>query len=249
MKYLIAAFLLLGAPQDPNDGIAPLGADGKPLNLDFEDGTLRDWSATGTAFDGQPVKGDTVAKRRGDMKSDHKGDYWIGTFEKGGDVPTGTLTSVPFKVTHPWCVFYVAGGAHENTCVAIHSLPDKQIVAKVSGDETENLKPVSVDLTSVLGKEIYIRLVDQNGGAWGHLNFDHFRFYAEKPKLPNLRNQGAATASRDQAKYAGLSPEEAAKAMTVADGFKVTLFVGEPDVHQPIAMALDERGRLWIAEN
>src|SRR5689334_22570621 len=215
MKYLITAFLLLGAPQDSSDGIAPLGADGKPLNLDFEDGTLKDWTATGTAFDGQPIKGDTVAKRRDDMKSEHKGNYWIGSFEKGGDAPVGTLTSVPFKVTHPWCVFYVAGGAHENTCVLIYSLPEKQIVAKVSGDDTENLKPVAVDLTSVVGKEIFIRLVDQNTTGWGHINFDHFRFYPEKPKLPNLRGQASYPSSRDQYKFNGLSPDEAAKAMTV----------------------------------
>ena len=36
--------------------------------------------------------------------------------------------------------------------------------------------------------------------------------------------------------------------MTVPPGFKVTLFAGEPDVVQPIAMAIDDRGRLWIAE-
>ncbi len=249
MKYLIAAILLLATPQDPNDGIAPLGADGKPLNLDFEDGTLKDWTATGTAFDGQPIKGDTVRARRNDMKSEHKGNYWIGTYEKAGDAATGTLTSVPFKVTHPWCMFYVAGGAHENTCVTIYSLPEKQIVAKVSGDESEDLKPVCIDLTSVVGKEIYVRLVDQHNGHWGHLNFDHFRFFAAKPALPNLRNQASAPSSRDQYKFNGLSPDEAAKAMTVPEGFRVNIFAGEPDVVQPIAMALDERGRLWIAEN
>ena len=26
------------------------------------------------------------------------------------------------------------------------------------------------------------------------------------------------------------------------------LFAGEPDVKQPIAIALDDRGRLWVAE-
>ncbi|MEX2213821.1 MAG: PVC-type heme-binding CxxCH protein [Phycisphaeraceae bacterium] len=46
----------------------------------------------------------------------------------------------------------------------------------------------------------------------------------------------------------GLSPDAAAKAMTLPEGFKVTLFAGEPDVVQPIAMALDDRGRVWVAE-
>ena len=36
--------------------------------------------------------------------------------------------------------------------------------------------------------------------------------------------------------------------MTVPDGFKVTLFAGEPDVVQPIAFTFDDRGRLWVVE-
>lgn len=45
-----------------------------------------------------------------------------------------------------------------------------------------------------------------------------------------------------------LTPEEAAQTMIVPEGFRVTLFAGEPDVKQPIAMAIDDRGRLWVAE-
>src|SRR5689334_18436079 len=43
--------------------------------------------------------------------------------------------------------------------------------------------------------------------------------------------------------------DKSAAAMTVLDGFKVTLFAGEPDVHQPIGFVTDHRGRLWVAEN
>ncbi len=46
----------------------------------------------------------------------------------------------------------------------------------------------------------------------------------------------------------GLSPEEAARNMTVPPGFKVQLAAGEPMVHQPIAFTFDDRGRLWLAE-
>jgi putative membrane-bound dehydrogenase-like protein len=52
----------------------------------------------------------------------------------------------------------------------------------------------------------------------------------------------------DVIKFAGLPPEQAAKEMTMRPGFSVKLFAGEPDVKQPIAMATDDRGRLWIAE-
>ncbi len=42
---------------------------------------------------------------------------------------------------------------------------------------------------------------------------------------------------------------EAAAKMTLPPGFKATVFAAEPDVQNPIAMAWDGRGRLWIAEN
>jgi putative membrane-bound dehydrogenase-like protein len=42
--------------------------------------------------------------------------------------------------------------------------------------------------------------------------------------------------------------KDAAGAMTVPDGFKVTLFAGEPDVVQPIAFTFDDRGRMWVVE-
>ena len=52
----------------------------------------------------------------------------------------------------------------------------------------------------------------------------------------------------DTVKFSGLSPEDAAREATVPPGFKMHLFAGEPDVKQPIAFALDDRGRLWVAE-
>src|ERR1700738_1466251 len=45
-----------------------------------------------------------------------------------------------------------------------------------------------------------------------------------------------------------LPPREAPARMTLPDGFKATLFAGEPDVVQPIAFCFDDRGRLWVAE-
>ncbi len=52
----------------------------------------------------------------------------------------------------------------------------------------------------------------------------------------------------DSVSFAGLAPEAAAKAATVPEGFTLKLFAGEPDVRQPIAFCLDDRGRLWVAE-
>jgi putative membrane-bound dehydrogenase-like protein len=229
----------------PPEGVLPAGADGKPLNLDFETGTLKDWTAEGDAFQGQPIRGDTVVRRRDDMKSQHQGDYWIGGYEIAQDKPQGTLTSVPFRVTHRWASFLVGGGPWPETCVELVRADTKEVFSRTSGQEEENLRRVAVDLRPHLGKDIFIRLVDRHSGHWGHVNFDDFRFHSDKP---NVLPRKEAPPAPDAYKFAGLPPDKAAQAMTVPEGFQVTLFAGEPDVMQPIALCLDDRGRLWVAE-
>ncbi len=150
----------------PRGGHLPTDDQGQPLNFDFEAGNLRDWQATGKAFDKQPVEGDKVHARRQDMRSDHLGNFWVGTFEVGGDAPQGTLTSRPFRITRPWASFLVAGGSQLSTRVEL----------------------VRADLAKVI-------------------------YHTTVPK-----------------------------------GFHVSLFAAEPDVTQPIAQAIDDRGRLWVAE-
>jgi putative membrane-bound dehydrogenase-like protein len=248
MNAAILSLVLLAPAADPAPaaGVLPVGADGRPLNLDFETGTLKDWTADGEAFRDQPVKGDTVAPRRGDMRSRHQGRYWVGGYEKYGDKPTGTLTSVPFKVTHPWASFLVGGGPHPaETCVELVLTPGEEVIFRASGTEKEDLERVAVDLTRYKGFNLRIRLVDKHTGHWGHVNFDDFRFHNEKPA--GVRPPPAPTAL-DVYPYAGLPPEKAAAAMTVPPGFEVKLFAGEPDVHQPVAMCTDDRGRLWVVE-
>lgn len=45
-----------------------------------------------------------------------------------------------------------------------------------------------------------------------------------------------------------LPPKESNKLTQVPPGFEIQLFAQEPDITKPIAMAWDERGRLWIVE-
>jgi len=48
--------------------------------------------------------------------------------------------------------------------------------------------------------------------------------------------------------FAGLSPQEACDKATLPPGFRMHVFAAEPDLVQPIAFALDDRGRVWVAE-
>ena len=42
--------------------------------------------------------------------------------------------------------------------------------------------------------------------------------------------------------------EQAVEHITMPTGFQATLFAGEPDVVQPIALTFDDRGRMWVVE-
>ena len=59
----------------------------------------------------------------------------------------------------------------------------------------------------------------------------------------------AVIVENNAAVHADQEPEAMAAAMTVPEGFHVTLAAGEPDVVRPIALAIDDRGRVWILEN
>jgi putative membrane-bound dehydrogenase-like protein len=66
---------------------------------------------------------------------------------------------------------------------------------------------------------------------------------ARAAEFPTPYNSEKDTASQ------ALKPAEAAAGFRAPKGFNVSVFASEPDVQNPIAMAWDPRGRLWIAEN
>lgn len=255
MRLSLAASLSLAiashAGVNDRGGVVPKDASGATLNLGFETGTLAGWSPEGDAFESQPIKGDVVSARRADMASDHVGDYWIGGFERYGDARTGTLTSIAFKVTHPYASFLVSGGPNTETRVELLDASNKAFFS-IIGYESENLRPIVVDLEDRIGDEIRVRIVDEHTGHWGHVNYDDFRFHASRPEFDNALDAEEliedAPPPIDVVLHAGLEPQAAAEAATLPEGFEMHVFAAEPDVRQPIAMTIDARGRLWIAE-
>ena len=261
--YLLWAFLALVSPAATLaqvSGVVP-SVDGRTLNLDFEAGTLDDWTATGDAFEGQPAEGDVLAENPDiEAASGHEGTFWVSSGLAAGPAGTGTLTSESFEVTHPYASFLVSGGAFESTRVELVRTADEYVIYEISGADDYLLRPVVADLSSHVGDEIFIRLVDDDTGAqtavyirenpFAHINFDEFRFYTERPSFENeiLPSDVETLPGWDEVLFAGLSAEEAVDAMTVPEGFSVTLAASEPDVLRPIALALDDRGRVWVAE-
>ena len=240
-------------PRARSEGVAP-ETNSRTLNLDFEAGTLENWTATGDAF---ALVKDTGSGK--DAPDGHAGAYWVSS-AAGGNARKGTLSSAPFRASHPYASFLVSGGVFSSTRVEVVLAADHKVIYTITGANQAKLRPAIVDLREYAGRDIYLRLVDEETGAptavylkespWAHVSFDHFRFHDAKPYFPNeLTPADVSTMPpMDPVLHAGLSGIEAVKAMRVPKGFSVRLAAAEPAVVRPIAFALDDRGRLWVAE-
>jgi len=254
-------------------GVVPVGSNNEPLNLGFEKGTLEGWTASGNAFDQQPVNRDGISKRWPTQQSNKEGDFFIGGYELVQDAGVGTLESVPFEVTHPYAGFLLGGGEGNGTRVEVLLVDSsnggdgatnrsEKVIAKVTGSNQEQMRRMAVDLRDHVGKRICVRLVDENAGGWGHLNFDDFRFYDAAPAVAVATDTGPRSTfnvvlhhlvpnptSAGVRETGGMtSADKTLQAMHVPKGFSVDLVAAEPDIHQPVAFAFDPRGRLWVLE-
>lgn len=234
--------------------------DGKPLNLNFETGTLQDWTATGDAFANPIINADPSPVHSEEDKINFEGKDFLSSGGTKNYKLTGTLTSVPFQVTQPFASFLVSGGALADTRVELILAESDEVIYKSTGQGRATLQPVVVDLSSYIDQPIFIRIIDNETGIsqipyisddkWAHINFDDFEFYASRPTFSNELKQEdiIILPPLDAVLNSGLSGIDAAKAMTPPEGFKITLTAAEPDIIRPISFTLDYRGRLWVVE-
>jgi putative membrane-bound dehydrogenase-like protein len=66
---------------------------------------------------------------------------------------------------------------------------------------------------------------------------------SESPVLWQLRPNPAKPTA-----VANAAAQKVVSGLLLQDGFQAELLAAEPDLHQPVAFAIDERGRLWVAE-
>lgn len=234
--------------------------NGQPVNLNFETGTLKDWTATGDAFANPLFAGDPSPVHEKEMHIGFDGKYFLSSGGTTNYKLTGTLTSVPFTVTQPFAAFRVSGGALLDTRVELVLAGTDQVIFQITGQGRATLQPAVVDLHAYLNKDIFIRIIDNETGIsqipyipndkWAHINFDEFLFYPSRPDFPNELKQKdiIVLPPLDPVLHAGLSGVDAAKAMTLPKGFTITLAAAEPDIIRPISFTIDSRGRLWVVE-
>ena len=108
---------------------------------------------------------------------------------------------------------------------------------------------VEVKARDINGDGLPDVIVGNKKGTFIHIQSRRKVAKAEWLRAQPIAREELAKPTKDGlARAEGLQPKEAAKAMTAPAGFTVQLAAGEPQVHQPVALAIDERGRVWVAE-
>ncbi|GAA4323176.1 hypothetical protein GCM10023149_23940 [Mucilaginibacter gynuensis] len=176
---------------------------------------------------------------------------------------TGRFPAVIVNSKHPVMKDVPAFETWDETYVHDKINPDKTVLTeRVDGDHHE---PYTWVRKQGMGRVFYTAY-GHNDSTWTNKGFltlvKNGLLWALGDKVNKQVNalqvpQGTYTAAdipnyekRDPAPkfQAPFSPAESQKLVQVPVDFKVELFAAEPDVINPIAMAWDEKGRLWVIE-
>ncbi|SHR25143.1 Levanase precursor [Mycobacteroides abscessus subsp. abscessus] len=154
------------------------------INPGFETGDLTGWTAEGNAFNGTVTDQATYWDTQ--IPFEHQGKYHLWGFNgadpNGADQRTGTLTSNTFELSGNGDVSFLVGGGDEmdgekkyDLYVALVRASDGKELFKATGPESESYKRVTWKASEYVGEKVYIKVVDQHIGGFGHLNVDDFQ--------------------------------------------------------------------------
>ncbi|MDH5398239.1 MAG: ThuA domain-containing protein [Cyclobacteriaceae bacterium] len=93
----------------------------------------------------------------------------------------------------------------------------------------------------LLERAIVWSVADDVKERWSKLTFEALQY--SEAKIPNYEKRNPPPKLQ-----APLSAASSQKFIQVPPGFKLELFAAEPDIINPVSMAWDEKGRLWVIE-
>ena len=186
--------------------------------------------------------------RAGSRQERWQGQRILGEQQHRWRHPKGHADVHPFRVTQPYGSFLVSGGAFTSTRVDVLLAPvpsqgdirTRQVIFTISGANNPTLRPVVVDLKSFVGRDIMIRLVDDETGQTvaaylksvpgrASTTITSASTTPDRSSPPRSRRRRSTRCRRwTRSGTPDLSASEAAKAMTVPEGFTVTLAPRSP---------------------
>lgn len=127
------------------------------------------------------------------------------------DAATGTLTSPEFTIQRHFINMLLGGGNHPGK-TGVELLVDGKVVASVSGRNTNQMRPASIDARPFAGKSGRLRIIDRATGGWGNVGVDQIIFSDQAAATETPENQGdfgtIVLAALDQQAATAAAPED-----------------------------------------
>ncbi len=156
--------------------LAPAAWAGGRVTFDFETGDLQGWRVMEGRF-GQVVSDRAMCRNTPGVPYSKQGKYYLSTVElpNGGfdDGMTGVIESPVFVLSSPIVTLQVGGGSSGETYVALCT-PDGSEVFRASGANAEQMRRVEWNAAKLVGKPVFLAVVDRATGPWGHVTLDDF---------------------------------------------------------------------------
>ncbi|MBI9016808.1 MAG: hypothetical protein JEZ07_06045 [Phycisphaerae bacterium] len=144
--------------------------------FDFEDG-MQGWETVAGNFG--KIRNDRDIFHGNKEKYNKKGKYFLNTLDnKDGastDNQTGQVESPVFTLLDPTISLIIGGGNSNATYAAICDAITGKEYARCAGLNKELMRTIQWHVPELLGKKVFVKLVDENTGGWGHITMDNLR--------------------------------------------------------------------------
>ncbi|WP_419872624.1 GH32 C-terminal domain-containing protein [Candidatus Pristimantibacillus sp. PTI5] len=149
-------------------------------NHDFENGDLSGWIIEeGNAFtDGHVTSRNDWGwggpfNQAFDRQDTGRHHLW-GFHPDYGDDAVGKIKSETFTLGGNGAIDFLIGGGRDinKLYVALVRASNDEVLMKATGHDGEQYRRVKWDAAAYKGEKLYIQIVDQRTGGWGHLNVD-----------------------------------------------------------------------------
>ena len=165
---------------------------------DFERAAYAPWTTTGTAFGSGPILITDIPNYQGDVKgfgtrvvNSHASAPGIPI--DGKDVPTGTLVSPDFTVTHGYIHFLQGGGSNSALeRVRLLKAADNSQLLIQTGNDTSTMAWRTFDVRAYRGQSVKLSVEDLGTGGWGNVGIDQIVF-STNPIAPSITTDVTAS--------------------------------------------------------
>ena len=145
--------------------------------FDFETGGLQGWRVVEGRFS-RIVCDMKMYRNHPGQEYNKQGTFYLTTLEgldgKGDAKLVGVVESPVFVLAEAKVSLLIGGGSHFNTYAALCTL-DGAEAFKAHGQDTEIFRRVEWDAARLVGRKVFLRVVDGHPAHWGYLAIDDVR--------------------------------------------------------------------------